>query len=394
MNWESPLMWQSLCELEETLFLTGRDSRVVRWAQTYSRGKKQLLARVQQTLRGLTQKKPKDPRRLRIFFWLPGGLGDAACARRLVDAYRAWLPGAVFEIYSPVRGAVQTVFAGVPDIVCAGSCKPYWPNYDLAVLACLCVKFLWADTARLAKLAPDFTAVFTRATQAQARFGFLLDDPFLTEPALGRWLLKQGGRRFDLLSFTGGCELPHDAQTQLPATQNGVEKWGLKPGEYLTFHDGSDTEDLPTRMWPRAQWETLLSQLKAAHPQLKIVQLGTAQNPVYAQADVCLCGKTTLPDLPALLAGSRVHIDTESGLVHLSQYLPTRAVVLFGPSAKPFFAYQKNENLAAGDCGGCMWLSRNWMRVCPLGRKPASCLQALTPQRVFDAAETLLQQSR
>ena len=391
MNWDELQIQASLCELQELLFLTGRDSRIVRWAQAYSRFKKKQIFSAQQGLRALTQTQPKDPRKLRVFFWLPGGLGDAACARRVIDAYRTILPDALFEIYSPVPQAVQTVFAGIPGVVCAQDCKKYWKNYDLAVLACLCVKFLWADEKRLAALAPDFLPVFLRAVTAQKKLDFLLEDPFLTEAALGRWLLKQGGRRFDLLSFTSGADLPHDAQEQLPVCLDQLSKWGLTEQTYLTFHDGSDGETLPTRMWPRSSWKTLLTHIKNSYPHIKIVQLGVKNNPVYTQADVCLCGQTTLTDLPTLLAGACIHIDTESGLVHLAQYLKTRSVVLFGPSDKYFFAYQKNQNLAAENCGGCMWMQPDWMRVCPLQKDPAACMQAIPPRQVFSAVQHLLQ---
>ena len=390
MNWDSPAVKRALTDLQETLFLQGRDSRIVRGAFAYSRLKKRWLAAAVQGWRRLTQKHTKPENRLKIFFWLPGGLGDAACARRLVDNYRALLPGADFEIYSPVPHAVETIFAGVSGITAASTQKQYWGNYDLAVLACLSVKFLAADEARLSRLAPLFFPVYQKAKAAQRQLGFLSEDPFLTELALGRWLLKMGGKRFDLLSFTGGTDLPHEAQQQIPVQLSALTNWGLAPQTYLTFHDGATGRSLPTRMWPNAHWKALLTQLKRTYAPLKIVQIGTAENPVYPQADICLCGKTRLTDLPALLAGAVLHLDTESGLVHLAQYLPTKSVVLFGPSDTDFFAYQKNINLAGGDCGGCMWMTTNWMQRCPLSQREAACLRAITPACVLQAVAQAL----
>lgn len=390
INWESPLTKQSLLDLQETIFLQGRDSRVVRSAFAYSRLKKQGLARVAQGWRGLTQKQKKPSDHLRIFFWLPGGIGDAACARRLVSAYLSLMPGAEAEIYSPVTGAVETIFAGLKGIKSASCVKQYWGNYDLVVFACLGVKFLASDENRLAKLAPEFLPTYTQAKSAQAQLGFLLEDPFLTEPALGRWLRYMGGKRFDLLSFTGGIDLTENRTEKIPVDLSKLASWGLTPHNYLTFHDASQEEQLATRMWPREHWEALLQKIKEQYPTLKIVQLGTRDNPAYLQADICLCGKTILSDLPSLLEGSLLHVDTESGLVHLAQYLSTKSVVLFGPSEKNFFAYQKNINLAAGECGGCMWSVPNWMNICALSKGEASCLRAITPLAVWQAMEPVL----
>lgn len=389
MNWNSPSVCQSLRDLRETLGLQGRDSRVVRWAYVYSRCKKRVLSGFRQFLCGLGGKRAKNPHRLRVFFYLPGGMGDAACARRLVGAYRALLPGAEFEIYSPFPQAVKTVFGDWPDVTEVSS-GVYWKNYDLAVFACLTAKFLHADEMRLASLAPQFLPVFERAVKAQALLGGLLEDPFLTEPALGRWLLQNGGRRFDLLSFTGGVELAHDAPPRRVVQAGG--KVGLVAGSYVTFHDGaSRTEShLPTRFWPQAHWREFLRLFKENFPEIQLVQLGGKNAPVYPEADICLAGKTELADLPEILNGALCHVDTESGLVHLAQFLAVRSVVLFGPSDVRFFGYDKNKNLSAGDCGGCMWMSTDWMTRCPLAREEALCMQNITPQQVLDAVREIV----
>ena len=144
-------------------------------------------------------------------------------------------------------------------------------------------------------------------------------------------------------------------------------------------------------MWPGSYWRTLLQQIKEQFPAIQIVQLGVAPNPRYEQADINLVGETVRTDLPDLLQGARVHIDTESGLVHLAQGTGTPCVVLFGPSDVRFFSYANNANLTAGTCGGCMWMKPDWMTHCPLGNDPIVCMTALKPQRVFQAVkETLI----
>ena len=391
MNWNDPHVKLSLKEWQELLDWRGRDSRLVRAAFAWSRRKKAFLAQLKNWRRRLPR--PQDP--LRVLFWLPGGLGDAACAKRLVMAYRTYLPQAVFDVYAPLPGVGETLFGADEKTNVLTQDDFYTADYDLAVQACLAAKFLHVNEERLRRNAPDFLPVLQRAQQAQAALGTLLDDLFLTEGVLGRWLYAQGGRRFDLMAYTAGTELPHDAFAQLSVMDHARKKWGLEGVSYLTFHDGTSlaqtvSRQRPTRAWPAVRWCEFFRLFKQAFPHIKLVQLGGQNSPVYEEADVCLVGKTRVQELPSILQGALAHVDTESGLVHLAQFLDVRSVVIFGPSSAHFFGYAKNENLAAGPCGGCMWVSNDWMLKCPLGAVAAPCTQAVSAQSVLDAVKRIL----
>lgn len=393
MNWNSPEVQLSLQELQQTLDWRGRDSRLVRGAFAWSRCKKRLSYWFKN--RFLYKRAPREENRLRVLFWLPGGLGDAACAKRLVSAYRTYLPEAVFDVYSPVPGAAKLLF-GTDKNTCILEQNSFAPDsYDLAVLACMSAVYLSADEARLGRLAPAFLPVLERARAAQESLGELADDVFLTDGLLGRWLAAHGGRRFDLLSYTGGVDLPHDTPQRLKVPGGGLEKFGLTDQPYITFHDASRTHQAgqsqrPTRCWPSVRWCEFFRLFKKEFPYIKIVQLGEKDNIPYKEADLCLLGKTELADLPPLLSGAQAHIDGESGYVHLAQFLEMRSVVVFGPSSAHFLGYAKNENLSAGACGGCMWLTPNWMRACPRGFPAAPCTESVSAQAVFEAVKRIL----
>ena len=390
MNWNSPLVERQLLDLKQTWQAPGRDSRVVRAAFAYNRLKKRAIGALSQQCYRFTRRQKPGPQ-LRVFLWLAGGVGDVACAQRLVQAYQTYMPQAQFEVYNPIPGAVQTVFAGNKNIRAVPDAKRYWKDYDLVVYVCLSVKFLHVNPTRLEKLALPFMSVLHRAQHAQAHLRELLDDPFLTELPLGRWLAAVGGRRFDLMSYLGGVDLPHDIAATTQRSARPVEKFGLLGKAYITFHDGNrDARTLATRMWPRENWQQLLQQIKEKYPGVLLVQVGEKQNFAYPQADMCLVGKTELAEVPALLQGARLHLDTESGLVHLAQWTDTPAVVLFGPSAVDFFGYARNTNLSAGDCGGCMWATPGWMHLCPLGHPTAACMQALSVEQVWQAVQARL----
>ena len=137
-------------------------------------------------------------------------------------------------------------------------------------------------------------------------------------------------------------------------------------------------------------WCEFFRLFKKEFPHIKLVQLGGKNSPVYEEADVCLVGKTSVMELPSLLTGAMAHIDTESGLVHVAQFLPVRSVVIFGPSSARFLGYAKNENLAGGSCGGCMWITPDWMMSCPLGRNPAPCTECVGAPEVLAALKRIL----
>ena len=393
MNWNAPDIQLSLLELQQTLDWRGRDSRIVRGAFEWSHSKKQLLARFKNHF--LRKPAPREKDRLHVLFWLPGGMGDVACAKRLVSAYRSYLPEAVFDIYSPLPGVARLLF-GRDKNTCICEGKPFAPaSYDLAVLACMAAVFLAADEGRLGQSAPDFLPVLERARAAQEALGSLLDDLFLTDGLLGRWLAHHGGRRFDLLAYTGGVELPHDTPERIKVPGGGLEKFGLTDVPYITFHDlsrvhSSGENSRPTRAWPSVRWCEFFRLFKKEFPYIKIVQLGEKGNVPYEEADLCLLGKTDLPDLLPLLSGAQVHVDSESGLVHLAQFLEVNSVVIFGPSSAHFLGYAKNENLSAGPCGGCMWVTKDWMNACPRGLEAAPCTECVRAQDVMQAVKRIL----
>ena len=231
MNWNDPHIRLSLKELQETLDWRGRDSRVVRAAFAWSRFKKRWMRRVKQFFARPPEGDASAPR---VLFWLAGGMGDAAGARRLVTAYRALLPNARFDVYSPLPGVARMLFGADKNTRILEKDNMRFSGYDLAVQTCLSAKFLHVRKDRLSRLAPAFLPVLERAQAAQDSLGVLLEDPFLTEGVLGRWLYAQGGRRFDLLAYTGGTELPHNAQERRTAACLKNSAWKARPTSRFT----------------------------------------------------------------------------------------------------------------------------------------------------------------
>ena len=166
--------------------------------------------------------------------------------------------------------------------------------------------------------------------------------------------------------------------------------------KYITFHDGIDAGfqlngKRPMKCWSSEKWKELARFIKEKYPDLLLVQLGGKNSPKFDFADICLVGETKLSDLPSLLHHGCLHIDGESGLVQLSRYLQNKCVVLFGPTDKHYFEIEKNINLKEDVCSSCMWLlGPQWHTKCALGHQTCQNMQALTPERVFEAVQESL----
>ncbi|WP_176256703.1 glycosyltransferase family 9 protein [Derxia lacustris] len=159
---------------------------------------------------------------------------------------------------------------------------------------------------------------------------------------------------------------------------------------WITLHDGFDAgtglrPGEAVKCWPLGHWEDLVRRLRAARPDLRLVQIGGPTARRIAGVDDCLLGHADLAEALQVLAGAQLHIDGESGLVHAASALGTPAVVLFGPTDRAFFGHAGNLNLDAGVCAPCWWSTPDWLGRCPRGLATPACMQALAPAAVAEA---------
>jgi ADP-heptose:LPS heptosyltransferase len=107
---------------------------------------------------------------------------------------------------------------------------------------------------------------------------------------------------------------------------------------------------------------------------------------------VNLKNKLKFMESVSVLAGSCLHVDTESGLVHAAACLGVRSVVMFGPTNVDWFGYSQNINVAPKQCGNCWWASDSWMDICVMGHEPAICTSrsSISPVEVARRAVSAL----
>ena len=397
IDWNSNQTRVALAEIRSYTELYGRGSRVVRLAYGYRRLRNAVYYGLQQQLAGFLRRPPLDKSRLHILLHLRGGLGDCAALWVAVRALRKQLPQAVFHYYSDSPDAVRLLM--VPDeqnVILPR--LPYRRAYDLACELCLSFKTVYVNLPRVEKLAPGFMPTLQTSLKRQQALHFFLNDNYLLDDALGRFLYHRGASRLEAVRYLSALDFDEQETGLLPTPilQKDTSKLGLRT-PYITVHSGINASfdigmKTPLKCWPVEKYREFVRLFKQKYPHIQVVQLGGKNSPKFDFADVCLVGKSDLKDLPALLAHSQAHIDGESGLVQLTRWLPTRAVVLFGNTAPGLFALEKNCNLSATKCGACMWLEGpSWHTDCILGYPSCQNMNEHTAQEVLKAVAGLLE---
>ena len=334
---------------------------------------------------------PQD--KLNVLLHLRGGLGDCASHWVAVRALRKQLPQAVFYYFTDSPDAAQLFMKedAFNHILPSGQI-PYRHVYDMACELCISWKTVHVNQSRVKELAPQFMPILQTSLGRQKSLGFFLQDNYLLDDALGRFLYHKGAKWLEAQRYLSALDFDVCETGLLPdeVLHKDIAKYGLK-FPYITVHSGINAafnigNKTPLKCWPVEKWEEFLMLFKQKFPHIQIVQIGGKNSPHFSKADLCLVGKTALGELPAILQGSRLHIDGESGLVQLTRWLDTKAVVLFANTAPSLFALSKNINLAANKCDHCMWLEGpSWHTACLLGYPACANMQAHTPQQVLEA---------
>lgn len=185
----------------------------------------------------------------------------------------------------------------------------------------------------------------------------------------------------------GGDEMAMECDPAL------LQASGIGRRKYITVHTGFGTDQITTgrrstKCYPH--FDAVIALMRTKCPELAFVQLGARNSEPLMEVDFRLLGNTTMPQVGALLAGAALHMDNESGLVHIARCFGTRSCVVFGPTNPDYFNYQANVAIRPPVCGGCWWVTQDWMSLCPRGFAVPICTDWSTPEKVCDAALQML----
>ena len=293
----------------------------------------------------------------------------------------------------------EFVFHGSPAvrrIVCRADVQPETTSYDVVLKIGDFFSCEHTDEHRVLSLAPEFHRKLASARQIQGPYrGFIEGSP-LYDGLFATFAARSGLRRLDVLGWLAGVPFRQDDQLRLApdvaAYRYLIEETGLAGKHYITIHNGFDNValrgiDTVTKAWPEAHYVEFVERFKARFPEILVVQVGASTSRPIANADLCLLNATSLHDAAWILKHSLLHVDGDSGMVHMARALHTRSLVLFGPTNHNYFRYAANENLSSAGCNNCWWTTPEWVRRCPRGLAEPECMRSIEPMEVFRRAE-------
>lgn len=332
----------------------------------------------------------------RILFLSPSWLGDAVMAEPTFRSLRAAFPEAHIGVFA--RRGVCDVWAlvpGVDELIVYD--RPPRPGAARALAFSRAVERLGAFAADLAVLLPrSFGAAWTAALAgvprrvgfASSGRSFLLTDPVPRRPELLRdhrvRLYHSVLRPLGIEGEPGAPALrpPPEARAAVEALLGEADSRpivALNPGAQYG----------PAKRWPADHYADLAGRLLAERPDLAVVLVGSK-----GDRDVCahiadrtrdprlldLSGRTTIPELAALLERAALLVTNDTGAMHVADAVGTPIVALFGPTdpvATPPFRDGHALLREPVDCAPCL------LRRCPIDHR---CMTRLDPGRVLAAA--------
>ena len=333
---------------------------------------------------------------LRIGIVMYGGIGDIITYSRAVHQFVELVGQPVTLISQHTKnGNLQKLFAtatyveamlDITDIQAAE-----YINFDLLMLVRHQVTYRLHQPQLVMEQLPQLSPFFETASYYEQRLKIMAEDQPKLDRLFADYTVLQGYNRNQFIMQTAGFD-PNIWEPLVyvdPVDAQILPRLGLTPQNYLTIHDGWDTNfqlqqgKKPTKCWPDRHWQELIHSIKQRYPEMPVVQLGSSNSTQYAGVDYQLVGQTNLGEVAWMLKHSRQHIDTESGLVHLAYAMGHKSICLTGPTNAAYYNYPANHNLVAQNCQNCAWITPDWIHTCLLDAPEPICMANLTPDMVM-----------
>jgi heptosyltransferase-2 len=234
-------------------------------------------------------------------------------------------------------------------------------------------------------LVPYFAGIPLRiGYTGEGRIG-LLNRRHALEPAA----LPQLAQRYARLAEVAGSiisprpPLPQPHLSSTPAQQRAVRLSLGLPLDALPAVFCPGAEFGPAKRWPARHYAELARRLAAEGLPVWLVgsdrdrSLGEEIAQLAQGAALNLCGRSTLEQALDLIAGARLVVSNDSGLMHVAAALERPLIALYGsssPAYTPPLSSRAKILTLNTECSPC------FKRVCPLGH--FKCLEDLTPETV------------
>jgi len=217
----------------------------------------------------------------------------------------------------------------------------------------------------------------------------------LVSPQMGIHETEQNLRLLDLTTI----EKP-DLQFTLKENdlhsvwQSLSQKFDFPHQNLVAIQPTGGNNQTPHKNWPLENWSLLIDQLLQTFSNYHLVVLGDHHETEFSiprNAKVhSLIGKTNLIEVTAILNQCSLFIGPDSGLMHLSAFLQTPTLTLWGGSDPALFGYEKLNAakhkivIDSPACHPCnSWINPNTTRVNdPLSCPDFKCIRQITVEKV------------
>lgn len=337
-----------------------------------------------------------DNDKITIAVSMTGGIGDAIIAKKFICELAAQADyDCQIDIYTEkhIVDFVTVLYQDVSWTMNVYSCQEQniivdTCAYDLVIRPGYVFAILHRNDNALRKKHYSFAILVEKMVNYLHNEGLLWSHPVDNGVQFAR-AKRRGENAYTIYSF-GGLLPIKDRRVSIPLlSEKGKEymaffKRKKISSPFITINYGGSmkAENNFSKIWPLEYFCRLTVMIKNKYPNLKIVQLGRKDTPPIDRADLFLAGMD-IEFIKYVLRDSLLHIDSESGLVHIASQLETPCLVAFGPTPIHFFGYPHNINVTAGNCHDCCYLDNDFTK-CIRGMKRAECMHALTPDILFD----------
>ena len=330
------------------------------------------------------------------------GIGDAIVAIRFLRDFAGFVTKGtdghlVFDVFYRSPNSIKFITAAMPNVRKVLNLPDYTlmrKFYDIDLK--LNTFFIKEEINKLSrkKISDKFPSILkiieNIKTNRSSLEKYIKTRPF-SEGILSDAVTAMRLSRALYLNYAAGIAYPADTlkiNIDIYSPETITAKFNLQGVKFITVHDGWDENTKTktgssTKSYPPQKWQELVSLLKHEFSDYTVVQLGGLGNGSDIEGvDLNLRGKTTLKEAASLLAASSLHIDTDSGLVHIAVSLGTPCAVLFGPTNVKYFSYNEVPNYIAVPshlCGNCWWSADGWMKTCPRGLNAPECMNSIEP---------------
>lgn len=166
---------------------------------------------------------------------------------------------------------------------------------------------------------------------------------------------------------------------------------------YMTLHVGSGKGQWEGRNY--RDWKEVLKNIKDLAPELKVVQVGGADEPTFTEVDVDLRGKTNYQQLAGVQLRAMLHLGIDSFNMHLAVALGVPTVAIFGcstPTATGPWVKDKTKAkfilLASERKSGCS-SKPCYKNRCSKAKEADGPISEIDPLEIFKACARLLVQA-